>query len=324
LIGLIWHIHIALLPALIAIPAAILVSRKLPGKKNVLQFLITLFVSSIPLILFETRHGFSQTKSFMTNFTAHNQTGISGINKFVEVLEMITKNINALLFQPQFFQITSNPFFVIFILLSAIFLFKKKLLKLKELIVFAVWISGVILFYTLTSSPISEYYFYNIEIIFLTIISFYLYLLTKIPFLGKILVLGILLLILGKNVYSVTTRTYYHKGYIERKAVVDYIKRDALEKGFPCVGISYIAVPGENVGFRYFFYLRGMHLVHPSFDIPVYNIVIPDELAWREVKLKFGHIGVIPPDNIPAKEIIGKSCQTPDTNLTDPMFGYVE
>ena len=104
--------------------------------------------------------------------------------------------------------------------------------------------------------------------------------------------------------------------------MVDFIKQDAIKNGFPCVGITYITSPGENVGFRYFFYLENMHLVHPSLDVPVYNIVIPDELS-SEVKLKFAHIGLIPPTKVPSKEIIEKTCKGPNTNLTDPMFGFV-
>ena len=98
---------------------------------------------------------------------------------------------------------------------------------------------------------------------------------------------------------------------------------DAKQKGFPCITVSYITITGENVGFRYLFFLNKLHLIHPSVDAPVYNIVIPYGLSSNEVKQKFGHIGVIPPTRIPLKEIIDKSCQTPDTNLTDSMFGFV-
>ena len=57
---------------------------------------------------------------------------------------------------------------------------------------------------------------------------------------------------------------------------------------------------------------------------PVYSIVIPDEYAKGEVEKKFGHIGVITPKNISSKEAIDYACSGLNTNLTDPMFGYVE
>lgn len=323
LISLIWHVHIALIPALIAIPAAIILSKKLPNTKQIAQFFIMFFITSIPLFAFEVRHGFSQTFSLVINFMTP-EGGASGLYKITLVLNMIAKNINTLFFQPQSFKLTSNILFVLLILLSAVWLVKRKVLLQKELAIFLIWTLGIVAFFGLSPSPISEYYFSNIEIIFITIVSLYLYLFFKSSSLGKTLVIGLLILIPIKNGYFMITQSYYHKGYAERKAVVNFIKKDSENKRFPCVGISYITAAGENVGFRYFFYLSKLHLVHPSIGVPVYNIVIPDELSLGEVKQKFGHIGIIPPVKIPPKEIIEKNCQTPDTNLTDPMFGYVD
>src|SRR3989304_4562713 len=53
LIALIWHIHIALIPTLIAVPAAILFAKKIPNLKQITHFFITFFVTSLPLIVFE-------------------------------------------------------------------------------------------------------------------------------------------------------------------------------------------------------------------------------------------------------------------------------
>lgn len=323
LIGLIWHVHIALIPALIAVPVAIILSKKLPDIKQLIQFVIAFFITSIPLFAFETRHGFEQTISLINNFRTP-AVGAKGLYKLTLVLNMIVKNINNLFLQPQSFSQPFNILLVLLILLSAFLLVKKRLLSRKELIVFASWITGVIIFFGVSSSPISEYYFSNIEIIFITLVGLDLYLILKSSLLGRILVIGLLIFIPLKNGYFILTQSYYHKGYAEKKEVVKYIKTDAGNNGFPCIGISYITAAGENVGFRYFFYLNNMHLVHPSTNVPVYNIVIPDELSPGEVKQKFGHIGVIPPVKIPSKEIIERSCQTPDTNLTDSMFGYVE
>lgn len=323
LIALIWHVHIALFPVLIAVPAAIILSKKLPSLKQSLSFLAAFFITSLPLFVFEARHGFGQTFSLFANFTSPRESAV-GLYKLTLVINMIAKNIGNLFFAPQSINQNLSIVFTVIIALSGFWLVKKRLLLKKELAVLLIWVSGVVAFFSFTSSPISEYYFSNIEIIFLTIISIFLYYLFKSSFPGKILVTGLLLIIPIKNSYFMITQDFYHKGYVEKKAVVNYIRTDAQSRNFPCVGISYITAPGENVGFRYFFYLENMHLVHPSLNVPVYNIVIPDELSLGEVKQKFGHIGVIPPTKIPPKEIIEKSCQTPNTNLTDPLFGYVD
>ena len=320
---MIWHVHIALIPTLLTIPFAFILSKKLPSPKKIIQFLIYFFVTSLPLFAFEIKHGFQQSQALISNLTTSKEGSI-GLYKLILVLNMISKNINYLLFAPQSFKLTENLFFIFIILFSAVILMRKKILLYKELIIFYIWILAVLLFFGLSNSPISEYYFSNINIIFLTLVSLFIYLLFNSSKIGKLLTLSILGIILIKNSYFLINQDFYHKGYREKKAAVDFITLDAKKKLYPCIGVSYITTPGENVGFRYFFYLKNQHLVHPSLDVPVYNIVIPDELSLNEVKQKFGHIGIIPPVKIPPKEVIEKTCQTPNTNLTDSMFGYVD
>lgn len=322
LIGLIWHIHIALLPTLFAVPFAFLISRKLPKIKEIMLFLISLLVTSLPLIIFEVRHNFSQTRSLIENFTS-NHGGGAGFTKFTYVIDVISRNIHNLFISPYSLPEPTKKLFMLAILSLIFILIKKKVLTKKELIPLSAMLVGVIIFFSLSSSLISEYYLYSVEIIFISLVVLTFSWLMKYR-LGKYFVILILGGLFLKNSTEVINGYIYKKGYLERKGVVEYITADAKAKGFPCIGISYITSPGENTGFRYFLYLKKQQLVHPSFDIPVYNIVIPDELSLGEVKKKFGHIGVIPPTLIPSKETIQKTCQTPDTNLTDPLFGYVE
>lgn len=322
LIGLIWHIHIALLPTLFAIPFAFFISRKMPKIKEILLFALTLFVTSLPLIIFESRHNFIQTKSLIENFTAGHGGGV-GITKFLYILDMITKNINNMFFSPYPLPDILKTLFVLSFIIPAIILIKKKILTKKEIFPLSALFIGVVGFFIFSSSLLSEYYLYSIEIIFVALIALTLSLLLKNK-IGRIFVVLILGGLFIKNTYHFLTDYIYKKDYQERKAVVEFITADAKIKGFPCIGVTYITSPGENTGFRYFFYLKNQHLVHPSKDVPVYNIVIPDELSKDEVRYKFGHIGLIPPTSIPSKETIEKTCQGPNTNLTDSMFGYVE
>ena len=323
LIGLIWHIHIALIPTLSAIPVAILLAKKFPNFSQFTKFAIALFVTCLPLFIFEFKHSFQQTINLVQNFfTSH--VGATGWYKFQIVIEMISKNINNLFFAPASFKITNNYLFPLFILLSALWLASKKLIKVRELIPLYAWILTVVLFFSISSSPISEYYFTNIEIIFLGIVALCLYYLYKSSTYGKIFIVGLLAVIAFKNAYFLVTQDTYHKGYIEKRAVVDYIINDAKSRNFPCFSINYITSPGENVGFRYFFFLKNAKLAVPGRGSPVYSIVIPDEYALKEVKIKFGHIGVIPPKEIPSKELMTDACSGQNTNLTDPMLGYVE
>lgn len=322
LIGLIWDIHIAFLPTLFAIPFAFFVSKKLPKIKEIFWFFITFLITSLPLLIFETRHNFMQTRSLIENFT-QNHGGGTGIEKFLHVTGVVIKNINNLFIAPYSLPDLLKPFFILSLLSLTLLLLKKRVLTKKEIIPTLAMLVGLIGFFTISSSLISEYYLYSIEIIFVGLTSLTFALLWN-KRLGKILVISILGILFAKNLYHFLTDYIYKKDYAERKGVVEFITNDAKSKGFPCIGISYITTPGENTGFRYFFYLKNQRLVHPSLTVPVYNIVIPDELSAGEVKQKFGHIGIIPPIKIPTKEIIDETCKTPNTNLTDPLFGYVE
>ncbi len=324
LIGLIWHVHIALLPALLAVPVAILLSKKLPSLKQFLSFLVTFSITFLPLMLFEIRHSFSQTHAILTNFTTK-QPGIpTDQYKLFLVLEKISRNVNDLLFAPQSFPLPNNIVLIILLLLSGFWLLKKKLLKIGELISLYTWFIGVVVFFSLTPSPISEYYFFNLNIIFLCIVSLLLYFVYKSNNLGKVLVFTLFGGLLIKNIYFFTTQYIYHKGYVERKAVTDFIASDSKLKNYPCFAITYITSPGENVGFRYFFYLNNLHIIKAGKNVPVYNIVLPDELAQKEIEKKFGHIGIITPKGNINNQDLQKTCEGPNTNLTDPMLGYTE
>lgn len=323
LAGLIWHVHIALLPTLIAIPAAIYFAKKLPNIKQVVVSFATFFVTSLPLFLFEVKHGFGQTLSLITNFT-NSGDGTAGIYKLTLVLNMIIKNINTLILEPQSLNHKFYILFPVLLIASLLWLVNKQILSRKELVVLLLWIAGVIAFFGFSASPISEYYFSNINIIVIVIASLSFYFIFKSSLLGKAFVVGILLLFTIKNGYFLIIQNSDHKGYIEKKAVVDYIYNDAREKNFPCFSINYITSPGENVGFRYFFYLKNAQLAVAGRGSPVYNIVIPDEISKNEVKQEFGHIGVIPPKEVSSPEVIKEACGGTNTNLTDPMFGYVD
>ncbi len=324
LIGLIWHVHIALLPTLIAIPIALIIAKKIPSRKTILISLLALIITSLPLILFETRHGFSQTLHFISNFSVDHGSG-KGLPKLIQVSEMVTKNIGNLFISPQDLSQNLRYPFIFGIILVGLFLYLKKIITGREIYPFIAMIVGVISFFSLSTSPISEYYFYSLEIIPVAICVLFVAYLYEKRHLKVFIFIGMVLLLI-RNLYLghlVHIERHYAKGYVEKKSVVEYITMNAKNSGLPCFGISYITSIGENSGFRYFFYLKKAHTVKPLPDIPTYSIVIPNELSY-EVKAKFGHIGVITPKTIPDGSTLDKICQAENTNLTYPVFGYVD
>ncbi|MEK7521839.1 MAG: glycosyltransferase family 39 protein [Patescibacteria group bacterium] len=325
LVGLIWHIHIALLPALVAIPAAFFFSKKLPTKKDFLLFTFYFLLTSIPLILFEFRHNFSQTKSLFFNFSKEHGSSPGGLEKIQEVLTKISSNVEKLFFFPQSFPGNKFIFFAI-ILSIGLFLVYKKCLKLKEALLFYSWVLTIILFYGLSSSILSEYYFYNIEVILVGFVTLlFIWLFNQSKWL-KYIVIATLSVIFINNAHYLTTSYYYAKGYNERKELTEFIVNDSKSKNYPCVAISYIASPGEDVGFRYFFWLNNLHVNKPSSGSPVYSIVQPEHLAYGKNEKHFGQIKLIPPpeNEVKSSQEIQKSCAGENSNLTDSMFGFTK
>lgn len=321
LIGLIWHIHIALLPALIAIPVAILLSKKLPSSKAIFPFLASFFLTSAPLFLFEHRHNFSQAKSLYANFFQSHGSGDAGWDKINLVIMYLGHNLERLFFFPNSMHLGTQTIAYLFLVLP-LGLYILKVIKTKETLIFYAWIAGVILFYGLSSSQISEYYLTNVEVVFMALVSLAFFKLFQSNTWGRWIVFALLTTILVKNLNFFLTEERYKKGYKERKAAAEFIVQDAKDKEFPCIAISYVTPPGENVGFRYFFWLNDLHVNEPKSGSPVYTIVFPKDFIDVKGRALFGQIKIVGPDNVASREKIMQSCSGQNSNLVNPMFGF--
>lgn len=324
LVALIWHINFSLAPILIAVPVAILLSKKVPKLVQCIKSFLIFIVLSVPLFAFEIRHNFIQVRSFIDSFLI-DQGGGRGVEKFWHVLQQATGNIVGLFFYPTRDIFIPNITLLGLVFLFALLLVRKKILDGRILIVLFVWIFSMIGFFTFSSKMISEYYFSNLNVVFLGLVTLGLSALFKNSLIGKVLSLSVLgyFLFFSTN-YILTHNEDNLMGYPARKAVASFIAEDAKKRGLPCVALSYITVPGENVGFRYFFYLNKTHVIHPSSDNPAYTIVVPYGLAEKSITAKFGAIGVITPEEKGEKEKIAESCSGDNTNLTDSLFGYTD
>jgi len=139
-----------------------------------------------------------------------------------------------------------------------------------------------------------------------------------------ILAYGILAFFVIFNLRDFFTMPINRSGYVERKAIVSFITEDAKAHNYPCVSVSYITSPGNDLGYRYFFWLAKLHVNQPKSGSPPYTIVYPTGLVDR-VDKNFGVIGLILPDyGRYTKKAVDYSCSGADSNLTDPMFGYTE
>jgi 4-amino-4-deoxy-L-arabinose transferase-like glycosyltransferase len=324
LLGLVYHIHIALIPIL-PLP---MVAYLLSGKGNILKnfkkikwqeyviFFLIFFITSSPFWLFELKHNWSQVESTISTMQI-DYVGPTGWQKISKVIEASSKEIQVRLLNNW----DDFPIKIIWlpVILMTIYLFKKKVLDKKQIIYMFFWVFLIMLAQFTSKKVVSEYYFTNlIPIVFLITFLFISKIFKNKIILGSLALLycTLNLLALINNFSGVNSDAYYIK-----EQVTDYIVADAKENNYPCVSINYIAPFGTGVGFRYLFWYKGMGVVKTCSGIPQYDIVIPFETSIDSLDHKFGRIGIIKPKNI--ENIDPSLCKNPSLEL-DPLLGYTE
>jgi len=308
LFALVWHIHLAL--GLLALPALFLTFRQ-PKLKPVLIFIIL----SLPLFIFEFRHGFSQTKALFFSFDKTEQVSRSIPQKMTHVIEYAGRNINYIFWNKP------NPinFWVLpsIILVSFLYLSFKKILTREQILIFISWFALFILFFSLHPINLSEYYINSLNILFIIIAAL---LLARHPRLALL----VLVLFVGDNLFRLKDFSVNREGYLERKAIVAAIAVDAAAHGFPCLSVSYMTDPGHEFGYRYLFWLKGVKTAPVAGLAPVYTIVFPHPRANR-LDAAFGALGLVLPDySRYTPDGVKISCSGDNSNLIDPMFGFTK
>lgn len=307
LIGLIWHIHLALAPLIILLPIAIILSKKKPNKKSIILGILAFIIPMAPFILFEFRHGFIQTYSFFNSLVV--SSNLPFLEKVVKVFDQ---------------SLGKNFYLKVILLLLPVFLFRVKAIGLNLLIVFYAWIFSVIGFFTISQKESSEYYFTSIQTIFLILSIYFLAWLLKIKKIGLVLVA---IIILSSFVYSLNdllNQSGNEKGYKQKMETAKFIKADATGKNLDCFSITYITSPGEDTGFRYLFWFNNIKLEEPKTGIPNYTIVLPYNLSPDSIEKRFGLIGVITPKSGYNLNKGALNCSGNDYNLSEPLWGYTD
>jgi 4-amino-4-deoxy-L-arabinose transferase-like glycosyltransferase len=321
LMALIWHINFGLVILLPIYFVSLLLSKKKIDFKYLLISFSLLVILSAPLILFEVRHGFSETKAIIYSATASQGDIIRGFAKVAKIYDVVTKDVANILWGYPAKIPVPLAFWIVSIF--SIFIFVKRKIDGKTFLILFLWFAFTTGFFSLYSKPVSEYYLDSLTIVWIAFISVIVSVLFKSK---KLKILGLLILA-GFVVVSVNRFLTYpinKSGYVERKEVVAYIKSDAEAHSYPCVAISYITNPGYNLGYRYFIWQAGLKTKEPSSNAPVYSVVFPLSKVDRFDK-SFGALGVINPDySRYNKTGIAKSCQGDNVNLTGSMFGYTQ
>lgn len=305
LAGLVWHVSLSLAPLLIILPIAVFLSKKSPGNKNLFLGMAAFAIPMLPFFIFEIRHGFIQTSAFYNSFFVS-----SSLDLFKKIAIVLNQSMGG------------NFYMRIFWLFLPVILYRLRFIKLNLLIIFYAWIFSVIGFFSLSSKESSEYYFTSTQTIFLILSVYLLAWVSTAKKIGKIITALILACVLIYSANDLLNQKVNNKGYLQKKSVAEFIKKDSSEKDFPCISITYITTPGEDTGFRYLYWLNNLKLEEPKSGIANYTVVIPYNLSLESVGKTFGIIGVILPQS--GYNLEAGTCSGEDFNLTEPLWGYTD
>lgn len=320
LIGLVWNLNLALLILVPLVLVAQLLSKKKLKIKNLLLGGLNLIIISIPLIVFEVRHNFLQTRSFITSLTVDQGAMVHGWEKVRRVIYLFSKDISGLLSS----HLVHIPFESGLVLMIALFVFLvyRRVLDKRRAIIVSLWFVLYLAFFSSYSKVVSEYYLNGTMIIWIVLFVLWIaYLFKKKKY--RIWAIIILFFFGIMNIYKFLTWRAAGDKYVNRMDAVTAIREDAERRQYPCVAISYITNPGYNLGYRYLFYLEGLFIKRPDSGAPVYTIIFPLGKDSVKENVRFGGIGLIHPDYEKYdKESIKKSCHGDNINLTGSMFGF--
>lgn len=318
LIGLIWHLNLALILLVPLVLIAFLHSkRKLDFRAIIVAFAVV-FITSSPFVVFEFRHNFSQTKSIYLSLTTTKDLRVENNGKFARfdrVMQLVNKNTIGIFSKSNFVRPSV-------ITLSLLFLFLY-LVKSKKINVFVgtisiLWLGLYIGFFTLNALNPSEYYFNGMNVIWILIAS------VALSYSNKNMFYIFVILFAITNLNFFFRYNTDKKGYNQKMELVSEIKNDSLKHGYPCVSVSYITNPGYDLGYRYLFFMKNMHVNLPKSNSPVYTIVYPHSKVSK-IDTAFGSLGLIYPDyNRYNVKSVEESCSGENSNLTEPMFGYTQ
>jgi len=319
LMGLIWHLNVTLVILFPLVVISLILSKKKVKFEQIKLGFLFLVLFFLPLILFELRHGLLQVKAFYVSLTTHQGAVVVGSDKFWRVIHLMGKNATGLIWGS--FENISYEATLVILILMFVFLVVKRAIKKKQAILLSSWTVLYIVFFSFYSKILSEYYLNGTIFVWIFVFTLCVsYLLSRKDL--KELGLAVLVVFSILNFDKFINIKINRSGYVERKATVGEIKRDAEEHKYECVAISYITELGYEFGYRYFFWQEGMHVNRPVSGSPVYTIVFPlrDDI---EAHKTYGAIGLIYPDYAKYTEDgVKESCSGENSNLTEPMFGF--
>ncbi len=315
-----WQINLAFVILAPVSIVALLLSKSMPKVSAIRNAIIVGLVSLSPFLLFEVKNGFLQTKAILGSAVGGG-TPVNFAEKLDRTTTLLSKNIRNIYTGDLVNMPDKTAMLSMFAIFAFLVAYRK--LRLKWSILFVLWILLYIVFFSHNPLNLSEYYLNGMAVLWVLLPALLLEVLSK-TMLGKAVAFLLLAIFVVANITRFETIPVNRSGYIDRTHIVSEIKNDAQKHGYPCVAVSYITTPGNELGYRYLFYFQGLHVNLPKTEAPVYTIVFPHSMVDK-IDQSFGALGFSYSDYKKyTKEGIDKSCSTGNQNLTEPLFGFTK
>lgn len=324
LLGLVWHLNLGMAVLFPLVILAQILSKTKVNLKNIFIGGILFTILMSPFIAFEIRHDYQQIKSIRDSITTNKGyvpgTG-KGLDKLDRVRQLIQKNASSIYWGSDA-DIPSNATMFAMTATFILLVYRRKI-PFKISLIALFWMLFYILFFTLNAINVSEYYLNGMNVIWIMILAVLISEMIKSKtfwYFGYLLLIIFIII----NIQRFFSREVNKSGYIERRSIVKFIKEDAIKHDYPCVSVSYITSVGNDLGYRYFFWLEDMRVEQSKSGAPVYSIVYPLSKV-SGVDKTFGVLGLVLPDYSRYNQSeVDFSCSGGNSNLTDPLFGYTE
>lgn len=321
LIAFTWNVSFILVLLAVLIPVAIFLSKKKLNVKHLTLGIVSFLIILSPFLFFEAKHNFQETMAVFSTLLGKNTNNVnykySLTDESNKVWNIIFKNTTRMFLKQTSLVPNYLPFSVI--ILPSILIFFSKKFDRRIGILLGVWILVHVAFFTFSKVSLSEYYFNSLNIVWVTLTALiisYVLSVTRFKWFAYLL----LLIFAAASIYRLLVFSENNSGYMERKALIDFIKSDSIKRNYDCVSVSYITGPGYDLGYRYIIWFDKLKLKRIQKNIPVYTIVFPLSKVGRTDK-NFGVLGLVLPDyKRYTEDQVSKNCQGEDANVTDSMI----
>lgn len=283
-IGFFIHMHVqfAFIAVFVCIALWIMRKQTQPDIIRILFFTIPIFLSFVPLVIFDLRHDFLNLNALQSFFSPHSFNAQSNISSWVPVFQNVIQPITV----AKSLFIASLFYCVFFVIQCFLYINKKGFIKTFYGSSILLWILFPIVFAKYGQRP-SEYYFLFLYPFIYVVLADFFFSIKKIPL---FIIIALILLIANLGLLQFNLKTdYYSLKYKD-----ELVRRLAEKMKGKVFNLSYTTTLTTDYGFRYLIEHYGIKPTGNWKD-PLVQIQIPFD---SKSSIRVANMGVIIPKEL--------------------------